>query len=432
MSDVVVIGAGLAGLGAAERLRSEGRDHLILEKEERPGGHTRSYESLGYTFDEGPHVSFTSDEGFRAQLDDNVGGQFETVKAVVNNLWKGHWITHPAQVNLNGLPEDLVVGCVRDFVQAFHTEPGRPDNYADWLLASFGETFARTFPMEYGHRYHTTEAANMSTDWLGPRLYRPEIEEVLRGAISPTPADVHYIQEIRYPSLGGFESFLRPWYTTNQIECGQRVAGIDPEAGTVRMADGTRHQAGSIISSVPLPDLIPLVDRVPADVQEAASLLAATVCVTVNIGVDRDDISEAHWSYFYDRDISFVRTSYPHLLSPGTVPTGCGSVQAEHYYSTKYRPLDVSPQSLIEPTISDLTRIGVLRETENVVFAEARVLPHANVIFDLDRVEVLPIVLDHLRERGIETCGRFGEWGPHWTDQSFLSGEAAAQRALDR
>ena len=37
--------------------------------------------------------------------------------------------------------------------------------------------------MEYTIKYHTTTAANMSTDWIGPRLYQAKLEEVLRGAL---------------------------------------------------------------------------------------------------------------------------------------------------------------------------------------------------------------------------------------------------------
>ena len=72
-------------------------------------------------------------------------------------------------------------------------------NYADWLLSSFGRTFAELFPMQYTKKYHLTTADNMSTDWLGPRVYRPSLEEVLRGAISPTAPNVHYITNFRYP-----------------------------------------------------------------------------------------------------------------------------------------------------------------------------------------------------------------------------------------
>jgi hypothetical protein len=35
--------------------------------------------------------------------------------------------------------------------------------------------------------------------------------------------------------------------------------------------------------------------------------------------------------------------------------------------------------------------------------------------------------MDELR---IRHCGRFGDWGYLWTDDSIKSGEAAAQRAL--
>jgi hypothetical protein len=31
---------------------------------------------------------------------------------------------------------------------------------------------------------------------------------------------------------------------------------------------------------------------------------------------------------------------------------------------------------------------------------------------------------------GIEYCGRYGEWAYIWTDESFRSGERAADRAL--
>ena len=86
------------------------------------------------------------------------------------------------QLHLHGLPEDIIVKVINDFVEE-RQAPERPiNNYADWLLASFGKTFAELFPMQYTRKYHLTTAENMSTDWLGPRIYRPSLEEVLRGA----------------------------------------------------------------------------------------------------------------------------------------------------------------------------------------------------------------------------------------------------------
>ena len=46
------------------------------------------------------------------------------------------------QLHLHGMPEDVIVKVISDFVEE-RGAPERPiKNYADWLLASFGKTFA--------------------------------------------------------------------------------------------------------------------------------------------------------------------------------------------------------------------------------------------------------------------------------------------------
>ena len=58
-------------------------------------------------------------------------------------------------------------------------------------------------------------------------------------------------------------------------------------------------------------------------------------------------------------------------------------------------------------------------------------LRYANIIFDLDRAAALKTVHAYLDELGIAYCGRYGDWGYMWTDESFISGENAAQKALN-
>ncbi|MFC4775250.1 phytoene desaturase family protein [Paenibacillus sp. GCM10023252] len=53
---VIVIGAGLAGLSAAIRLRADGHEVIVLEKNERAGGKLNIREGMGYTFDTGPSI----------------------------------------------------------------------------------------------------------------------------------------------------------------------------------------------------------------------------------------------------------------------------------------------------------------------------------------------------------------------------------------
>jgi phytoene desaturase len=53
---VVVIGAGLSGLAAACRLAGRGRDVVVLEAADRPGGRAGRFDRDGFTFDTGPTV----------------------------------------------------------------------------------------------------------------------------------------------------------------------------------------------------------------------------------------------------------------------------------------------------------------------------------------------------------------------------------------
>lgn len=54
--DIIVIGSGFGGLGAATRLLSAGHNVTILEKLDKPGGRAYVFEKNGFKFDGGPTV----------------------------------------------------------------------------------------------------------------------------------------------------------------------------------------------------------------------------------------------------------------------------------------------------------------------------------------------------------------------------------------
>lgn len=432
MINISILGTGMAGFGAAYAAHQAGVRPVMYDMHDHIGGHTASYEFPGgWTFDEGPHVSFTENTRIQNLLADNIEGKYETSGVRVNNYWKGHWIKHPAQINLYGLPSGLVTKILLEFVELAHrSETPSIRNYEDWLRASFGNTFSETFPMEYTIKYHTTTASNMNTEWIGPRLYRPNLEEVFRGALQPSSEDVHYISGFRYPSHGGFAAYLKPFQRIADIRLDHEVVGIDPKRRLLRFKTGNMASYDALVSSIPLPELVPMIDGAPRDILKAASQLACTEAIIVNLGVDRPDLVDAHWSYFYDRDIFFTRLSTPHLQSPHNVPPGCGSLQAECYYSPKYRPLDRRPEDCIEPVIADLKRSRILRENDRILFRHAMHIRYANVIFDLESTPATAAVHAYLDDIGIGYCGRYGDWAYIWTDQSFVSGENALQKVL--
>ena len=421
----------MAGFGAAYRLHAEGISPVMYDKNNYYGGHTASFRSdSGFSFDVGPHISFTKDPRIQEIFADSVEQQYETIQISLNNYWRGYWPLHPVQVHLHGLPEDVVLKVISDFV-AESQAPERPvKNYADWLLASFGRTFAELFPMQYTRKYHLTTAENMSTDWLGPRIYRPSLEEVLRGALSPSAPHVHYITHFRYPSNGGFVSYLNKFVPLGNLRLSNELVSIDPRSRQLTFSNGHVTGYDALVSSVPLPDLIRMIDGAPADVLEASQRLACSTCVLVNLGISREDLSRSHMTYFYDEDICFTRLGFPHMLSKSNVPPGTGSIQAEVYFSDKYKPLTGSAEDWIDPVIKDLRRCGILRDDDRILSRGASLLRYANIIFDLDRAAALKTTHGYLDDLGIAYCGRYGDWGYMWTDESFKSGEKAAEKAL--
>jgi protoporphyrinogen oxidase len=431
---IAILGSGMAGMGACHRLRALGLSSIVYDRNSYPGGHTASHRNEGFVFDEGPHVSFTKNEEFRRLLSESVRGDYRVVSAAVNNYWKGHWIRHPAITNLYGLPSDLIVRILLDFIESQRAPRVPIRHYLDWLVAAYGRSFAESFPVRYTVKYHTTRAENLSTDWLGPRLYQAKLEEVILGAIQPNSPNVHYVQDYRYPTQGGFGSYLRLFQNQSDIRLNHQVVRIDWQRRELTFGNGATATCTYdwLVSSVPLPDLIGMLNPVPADVKEAAQQLACTSVVLVNLGVDRPDVSSQSWTYFYDEEFPFSRVSFPRMMSPHTVPDGKSSIQAEVYYSAKYRPLDCGPEALIEPVIEGLRRCGVLRPDDRICFKQARLVPYANIIFDLDRAGYLAVVHGFLDSIGIRYCGRYGAWGYLWTDEAFETGEQAAQQIVDQ
>jgi protoporphyrinogen oxidase len=429
---VAVLGSGMAAMGAAHVLREVGRTPVLFDAHDYPGGHTATFAAGdGFLFDDGPHLSFTKDERIAGLLADAVDGRYRTVQVVIDNMWRGHRVRHPVQLNLHGLPPELIVSVIDDFVAESAGSDREIRNYADWLVASFGRTFAETFPMVYGRKYHTIEPADLTTEWLGPRMYRPDLHEMLQGALDVPREHKHYVTKFRYPEHGGFGAYLAGLRRGVDVRLGHELVGLDPVDRALRFAGGREVSADSVISSIPLPELIPLIDGVPDVVRTAAEALSFSSAMVVNIGVDRADLSPAHITYYYDEDVVFPRLNFPHMLSPHVVPTGAGAIQAEVYHSERYRPLTMTPDETVDRVVSDLRRCGVLRGDDQLLVAEARNIRYANVIWDHQRADALATVHAYLDEVGVVRCGRYGDWDHSWTDEAFLSGERAGREVLE-
>ena len=433
MENIIILGAGMAGYGAANKLSEAGVQTQVFEKNNHYGGHCASFIFDGeWVFDDGPHISFTKYDHVKELFASNINHDYYEFEAKVDNYWQGKWIKHPAQVNLYGLDPALNTQILQEMIELKNQPQPKINNYKDWLYASYGKTFAENFPMKYTRKFHTTEAENMDIDWIGPRLYQPDLMEVIYGMLSPETKDVHYVKSFRYPNHGGFVRYMSGIERITNLQLNHDLVGINLQKREMRFGNGKKVTYDYCFSSVPLPYLILVMDDAPPDIKEAAAKLVWTQCLVVNLGVARENISSCHWRYVYDEDFYVTRFNFPSMFGPNNTPKGCSSIQAEIYFSHKYRPLTKKPEDYIPIVKEELIRCGILTEEDTFPFTNAWVSPYAQIIFDHERKKSVQLLHEFLPEHDIYYGGRYADWNYAWSDQSFVRGEQGAEKIIDK
>jgi len=429
---VIVLGAGLSGLSAAHHL---GGDVEVFEKEDYVGGHCRTKRVDGFNFDEGAHVFFGSDECSERFVWQPLGDEMTRHRAEIWNNYGGERVgRYPVQANAAALESAQATRCILDFISANGQPDGEVKTYADWCYASFGKAFAEEFFFRYARKIWTVEPEEMTTEWLGSkvggRISRPSLEQVIRGAIEKDAQELNYLTEFAYPLERGFGRIIEPILSgVKKVNLGCGVTRIETRSRTIGFSDGSSRKFDAAISTIPLPVLVGLTVDAPKEVIKAAGDLMWTSIRCVNLGVAREDVGPGHWIYFYDHDIPFFRASFPSKFAPSNAPQGCSSITCEISYSRR-KPLD--ERNLVERCVEALRRTGILKDTDRIIVEDQIDIPFAYVVFDFNRNASLSIIHEWMESVDIYPCGRFGEWGYHWSFEAIESGRRVAERVRAR
>jgi len=445
-SSVVVLGAGLCGLSAAYHLEALGHtDYVVLERAPEVGGLARTETFDGFSFDHSIHILYARDPRATALIrDDLLAGNVLVKERLSYCRTAGRYTEYPYQLNNHGLPAEIVADNILGLIEAQRQAAGRPPppDFAAWIERTFGRGIAERFMLPYNRKLWAWDLGAMNYDWIADRVPVPDLRQVLLGALTP-PSERHGPNgEFWYPERGGIEALARAFAARlppERLRLGAAVAGIEPESRNVVLATGERVPYRHLISTLPLPRLVPMLgEGVPEDVRASAAGLAHNVVHTVSLGLEGERLGlprPMHWAYYPGEDAVFHRLSFPGLFSPWMVPDGCSSVQAEISESA-FRPRDRT--RLVEETLAGLVSVGVLSAREarpvaeggRVRVAEVLTLDPAYVIYTLGHRAQVSRIKGHLEGLSITSRGRFGEWEYLNMDHSILGGREAAERAL--
>ncbi len=424
----------MAGLSAAYTLQTSGQEGWqIYEREERVGGLARTQVVDGYRFDYGPHILFTIDEEMRELIQDLLGENFHAQEREAYIYHRAHdlYTRFPFQAHLYGLPVPIVRECLVGLVDAVQAQARgefEPANYEEWMSGFFGEGIAKHLMMPYARKIWTVEPSSMDFSWIGRRVPTPNVERILQGALTDEVDQVGATSKFWYTKRGGIEPLPKA--------LGERVSNIHLERAAVKIelpekqvvfADGEVVRFDRMIYTLPLPFLPRFVDNLPPEVERACDGLRYQGIYCVNLGIDREKISDKHWIYYYEDEFPFHRLSLPANFSPDTVPAGKSSISTEVAFSD-VRPLD--RDTAVEQTIAGLKAARLIDDGDTIELVHTEEIYPAYVIYDLDHSRNVETIRTWLRQHDIWNVGRFGEWQYFNMDHSMRSGRRAAEEIL--
>ncbi len=428
---IVIIGAGLTGLSLAYFLEEENKkDYILLEGSSEIGGLCKSIRKNGFVFDLAPHLLHLKNPEIIELVKKLLGDELTLNTRKAGIVFGGKIIPYPFQYNLYHLDEEIKKECLDGAIEANKkfSEEKESDNFGEWIKMTFGEGIAKYFMTPYNKKYYCVDPNELTMDFFKKYIPKTRFEEIRQGAISDmSDSKAGYFHEFYYIKSGGIDYLPKAMAKGVQnIRLDEKVIRIDLDKKIV-FTENSEYNYTNLVSTIPINKLIQLMGRVPDEIKIAREKLRCNSISLVFLGINRPKISDHHWLYLPQEDILPFRITFHKNLSENMVPTNMSSICAEYSYLGDKKFTD---DEIIEKTIDDLIKIGVIKNKEEIIFKDSIDLPYAYPIFDLNRKENLKLIKDYLDKHEIISIGRFGTWEYSPMEDGIIQSKHAVSRLI--
>jgi protoporphyrinogen oxidase len=381
--DVVIIGAGPAGLTAAFQLHKYGVSSTVLEAGDQVGGISRTVMRDGWRFDIGGHRFFTKvpavDDLWHEILPDE---DFLMRPRKSRIFYDGKYFDYPLKATnaLKNLGIVEAIRCVLSYVWARVRPPKDQTNYEGWLVGRFGWRLYRTFFKTYTEKVWGIPVSEMPADWAAQRVKGLSLGNAIINALMPRRNQkeiTSLIEEFQYPKFGpgmmwevcrdkvvaaGSEVVMDTAVTGVRHENGRAVAVV------AKNSDGTltEHPCTEVISSMPISGLLEAMDPpVPEEVKAAAADLRYRDFITVALVVPAAKVPWTdNWIYIHDPSVRTMRIQNFGSWSPFLVKEGRNVLGLEYTVREGDESWLAPDEQLIESAKRELGRLGLVDYTD--------------------------------------------------------------------
>ncbi len=409
-SKIIILGAGLSGLTCAYYLK---KDYSIFEKGSRVGGLCRSEKVNGFTFDHTGHLLHIKRDKNKKLIRELLEKNLFLQKRKAWIYSKGIYTKYPFQANIYGLPSKVVKECI-DGLREIRTNRKRyavhrkPVDFKEWIYRNFGKGYAKHFMIPYNEKLWTVPLEEMSTEWTRGFIPIPTLKEVLAGARGRQEKDFGYNIRFYYPLKGGIEELPQSFLSAvKRINLNLKATKISLKDKKIKFSNGREIRYQRLVSTIPLPKLIKIIERIPEKVSKASKRLRYVSVFNLNLGIKRENISDKHWVYFPEKEFSFYRAGFTSNFSSYLAPRGTSSIYTEVSYS-KDRPLD--KKRITKKIVKDLIKAGIITSRDKILAKLVLDIRYAYPLYDHNYKESVATSQRFLRKNNIYSTGRFGSW----------------------
>ena len=430
MMKIGILGGGLAGVSLGYFLHQKGYDFTILEKNSETSGLLKSINIDGFTFDVGgSHIIFSKDKKILSLMVSILGDNIIKNRRNTKILYKGRFVKYPFENGLADLPREDNFECLYYFIQnLIAKEKGilePPQNIKEWFYYTFGKGIAEKYLIPYNEKIWKFPLEKMSIVWV-ERIPQPPVEDIIKSSLGISTEGYTHQLYFYYPKFGGIQSLIRSFERPikARIVTNFEVKRIKKEDGKWVISNGRKEFLfDTVVSTIPIQELVRALDDVPAEVTEAVDNLKFNSLITVGIGVDKPKINDFSWLYIPDKDVLTHRVSFPSNFSPYITPRDKSSVLAEITYRNGDEISKMKDREIAEKTVDDLNRLGIINE-EDVILTTVHKFKYAYVIYDLSYKKNLNVILEYFNKIGIDLVGRFARW-------AYLNMDSIVKEARD-
>lgn len=429
-----IIGGGLTGLALADMLNGES---IIFEKESECGGLCRSLQNNGFTFDYGgSHIIFSRDEEALNYLITLLAENKNKRERNTKILYKGNYVKYPFENGLSDLPSQDNYEClyyyIENLLRKARGELERPTNFEEWMYFTFGKGITEKYMQPYNEKIWNYDPKLMNLDWIDGRVPEPPVEDVIKSSLGIDTEGYTHQLYFYYPKIGGIQSIIKALEKRNlsTIIPNFEVKSIEKTSSDKWIVSNENEvlEFDRLISTIPLQELLKVLNGVPRNVVNAVNDLKYNSIITVMIGVDVPKLNNISWLYIPNKeDGIFNRVSFPSNYSDEVVPAGKSSILAEITCFETDAVWNMADSEIMDQVVKQLDTLSII-DKNTVCFGEVRHLKYAYVVYDLNYSTNMGIITEYFKELGIELVGRFSEFKYLNMDACVRSAMATAEK----